>query len=249
MSTRQFRPALIPAIATLVVMAVCMRAGFWQLDRAAQRTALAEDARTRAEQGPRSLAALLALDEPANYPLQVRGEIDNLRPILLDNRMLDGRAGYHVLSPMRTHSGHHLLINRGWIHRGPDRNLLPNIPAIEGDITVHGQSYVYSDRTWVLAEDDLSEPQWPLRIQRVEMGAIGAALGVELAPFELRVTPDFPLEQDAEQLPRVWQDAIMTPDRHRAYAVQWFGLAMAVLVIFVAASFRSREPDNDNLNA
>lgn len=249
MSARQFKPALIPALATLLVMAVCVRAGFWQLDRAEARDTLVAERDSRASEGYRRVASLLNKDEPGNYPVEARGRFDNQHPILLDNRTLNGVAGYHLLSPFKTIDNQHLLVNRGWLPRGPDRNQLPQIDAIEGEVTVRGQSYRYSDRVFVLAEDDLSEPDWPLRIQRVEMQALGAVLGVELAPFEIRVKPDLELEQSGVQLPRVWQVSAMSSDRHRAYASQWFGLAAAVLIIFLAASFRRPEPHDRNLDA
>lgn len=248
MTARRFKPALVPFLATLVVIAVCVRAGIWQLDRAETRETLASEREARNAQGPRQITELLEMKEPGNYPVQVRGHFDNQHNILLDNRTLNGVAGYHLLTPLETQAGIHVLVNRGWLPRGPDRARLPDIAPIDGLVTVHGQSYVYSDRIMVLAEDDLSSPEWPLRLQRVEMQAIGQVLGVELAPFELRVDPGQALEQSGPPLPRVWQDATMTADRHRAYAVQWFGLAAAVLVIFLAASFRPNKQD-PHLNA
>lgn len=249
MFARQFRPSLIPAIATLVVMAVCLRAAFWQLDRAEARETLASERESRASQGPRPVSALLSLEAPGNYPVEAQGHFHNQYNILLDNRTLNGVAGYHLLTLFETNSGQHLLVNRGWLPRGSDRARLPEIPAIDGELTVRGQSYVYSDRTFVLLEDDLSSPSWPLRVQRVEMAALGEIIEVELAPFEVRVDPGFTLEPDGNELPRVWHDNRMTADRHRAYATQWFGLAGAVLVIFLAASFRQPGKDHNDIKA
>lgn len=248
MTARRFRPSWIGFLATLVVAAVCLQAAFWQLSRADEKRTLANDLVTRAEQGYQSMASLAVKADPHNYPLEVRGHFDNRYNILLDNRMLDGVAGYHLLTPLQTEAGQWLLVNRGWLPRGRDRAVLPDIPAIDGPVTVQGQSYVYSPRTFVLAEDDLSEPSWPLRLQKVEMDVLSPLLGVELAPFELRVAPGVPLEQ-GEQLPRVWHDPVMGPERHHAYAVQWFAMAATVVIFFLAVSFRRRDTDHPKMKA
>lgn len=242
MTARRFRPSLAASLATLVVAAVCLQAAFWQLDRGRTKARLLAQASERAEYGPLALAQVLAAAEPGNYPVSVHGTFDNQHPILLDNRTLDGIAGYHLLSPFRDQdTGQWLLVNRGWLPRGRDRNQLPAVPSIEGAVTVVGQTYIYSPRTLVLAEDDFSAPTWPLRVQKVEMEAIAPLLGVELAPFEIRVSPGLDLETGAD-LPRVWHDPVMGPERHQAYALQWFGLAITVIIFFLVVSVR-RAPD------
>ncbi|MCH8544559.1 MAG: SURF1 family protein [Alcanivorax sp.] len=247
MPAREFRPSWMGFLATLVVAAVCLQAAFWQLSRAEEKRTLARDFETRSQAGYLSLSELLVKEEPGNYPVTLRGRPDNSRHILLDNRMLDGVAGYHLLTPLRSASGQWLLVNRGWLPRGRDRAVLPEIPALvaehdDGMVTVNGRSYIYSPRTFVLADDDLSDASWPLRVQKVEMDALSALLEVELAPFEIRVDPGFAIET-GEQLPRVWHDPVMGPERHQAYAVQWFALAGAVVVFFIAISLRRREAD------
>jgi surfeit locus 1 family protein len=237
MPARRFRPSLIALLAMLVVVAVCLRLAFWQLERAEVKARWQVEQAERSLDMPRSLDQLLTMEQPGNFPVVVRGRIDNRHAILLDNRVLNRVAGYHLLSPLETDSGRWVLINRGWLPRGPDRNLLPDIPMIEGVVEVQGYTYQYSDRTFTLADDDLSRPDWPLRLQKVEIDALAAVLGVELAPFEIRVDPDFVLET-SDQLPRVWHDPVMGPERHRGYAFQWFAMALATLVFFLAASFR-----------
>ena len=249
MAARRFRPSWIGFLATLVVAAVCLQAAVWQLSRAEEKRTLASDLITRTEAGYRDAADLLTREDPHNYPLQVRGHFDNAHNILLDNRTLDGVAGYHLLTPLETEDGHWLLVNRGWLPRGRDRAELPAIPPIEGAVTVPGQSYVYSPRTFVLAEDDLSNPQWPLRVQKVEMDVLSPLLGVELAPFELRAAPGAPLEAGGHALPRIWHDTAMGPERHQAYAVQWFAMAATVVIFFIAISFRRREADEPHISA
>lgn len=227
-------PALGLAI---LVVGAGLGLGFWQLDRAQQKADRLSEIAERTQQPPRTVAELIRLDNPANYPVRVRGQFDNRRSILLDNRLLDGRAGYHLLTPFQTDNDHWVLVNRGWLPRGERRDRLPVIPGIEGTVTVRGRAYVPSDKALVLREDRPSPDQWPVRVQKVDLRALRDLLGVELAPFEIRVAPEQALE-GGEQLPRVWHDSRLGPERHRAYAVQWFGLAAAALVFFIVAGLR-----------
>lgn len=202
----------------------------------------------RLESGVMTIEEILALPEPVNYPVELEGTFDNRRTLLLDNRMLDGVAGYHVLTLFTSTDGHQVLVNRGWIPRGRDRSELPNIPPIEGRTLVQGRTWRYSPKTIVLVEDDLSAPTWPLRVQQVDMAAISSAMNIDLLPVEIRVEPDYPLEHET-QFPRVWIDAVMGPERHQAYAVQWFALAATVVVLFLAAAYRKGNDNHNGLDA
>jgi surfeit locus 1 family protein len=239
-ASRRFHLSWPALIVALLAVAFCLRLGAWQLSRAAEKETLVENVRSRADQAPVPLKQLLKMPDPAHYPVVLSGQFDNRYNLLLDNRVVDGVAGYYLLTLFNSDDHYALLVNRGWLPRGRQRAVLPEIEPINGHVTITGHSYLYSSKTFTLAEDDLAQAQWPLRVQKVEMQAIGHLLEVELAPFEIRVSPDAKLESKT-QLPRPWQDAteaIMGPQRHRAYALQWFALATMALVVFVAASFR-----------
>lgn len=248
MAPPRFRPSIAATLATVLVVSVCLRLAFWQLDRADTKARWIQEQVERSSGPPLTLAQALKLDSPTNYPIEVHGHFDNSRTILLDNRVLERVAGYHVLTPLQSEAGHWVLVNRGWIARGADRNVLPDIPAIDGPVTVNGFTYQYSNRTFTLAEDDLSAPSWPLRLQKIEIDALAGILGVELAPFEIRVTPQSELEA-GDQLPRVWHDPVMGPERHHGYAVQWFAMAAAALIFFIVVSLRRRPNDIQEKNS
>lgn len=239
-ASRRFHLSWPALIIALLVAAFCVRLGAWQLSRADEKTVLVENIRDRAHQAPVPLAQLLTSSDPAHYPVALTGQFDNRYNLLLDNRVVDGIAGYHLLTLFKTDDQHALLVNRGWLPRGRQRSVLPDIEPIQGHVSFTGHSYLYSSKTFTLADDNLEQARWPLRVQKIEMQAISHLLGVELAPFEIRVSAEAALEKGA-QLQRPWQDAteaIMGPQRHRAYALQWFALAAMALVVFIAASFR-----------
>ena len=79
----------------------------------------------------------------------------------------------------------------------------------------------------------------------MDFDAIGEKLGVELAPFEIRVRPELALGGQLP-LPRPWRDVTpMGPEKHKAYALQWLALALAALLIYVAAAVRRRRTKRD----
>lgn len=242
MSKRRFQPSLAALLATLVVMAVCARLGFWQLERAEQKTRWHEQIETRDAAGPMSLAELLALPDPAHYEVRFSGTPDNERTVLLDNRMVERVAGYHVLTPVTSSTGTTVLVNRGWLPRGRDRQTLPDIAPLPDPVTVEGHAYV-PGKAFTLETGQPASVSWPMRVQALDLDALGSALGTNLAPFQVRVSPGHVLET-GEQLPRVWHDARLGPERHRAYALQWFAMAGAVLLIFLFASLRPAQARN-----
>lgn len=239
MSRRHFRPTLPGLLVTLLVVSLGVRLGIWQLARAEEKRDWLARIETRATT-PQSLDALLVREDPAHYPVTLQGEFDNSRNILLDNRIHRGKAGYHVLTPFYS-QGRWILVNRGWIPGGASRDTLPAVPPAAGDVAVQGHTYIYSSKAFTLAEDDYARPvDWPLRVQKVEMQALGEVLGVELAPFEIRVAEDARLDSEADFI-RNWQDGVSGPERHQAYALQWFLLAAAALAVFIAASLRKTD--------
>ena len=241
MATRTRVRAYLALIALFVVVGTCLRLSWWQLERAEEKRVWLESQQEKAQLPAANLATLLTDDDPQHRRISVKGEVDNAHAVLLDNRTLNRVAGYHLLSPMRVDEGQWVLINRGWLPRGASRDVLPSIPALEGRIEVEGVVYQSPGEAFVLKEEHLPDNQWPLRVQKVDFHAIGEKLGVELAPFEIRVTPELPLgEQDP--LPRHWQDiTVMGPEQHKAYALQWLGLAIAALVIFLFAGTRAQK--------
>ena len=121
-------------VAALVLMAITARAGWWQLDRAAQKLALQSSIEGRAGLPPLSAAELAvgAREAEAQWhrPAAVQGEwVGEHSTVFLDNRQMGGRPGFFVLSALRLPGGAAVLVQRGWVPRdAQDRNRLPSVP-------------------------------------------------------------------------------------------------------------------------
>lgn len=234
------RFSLIGLLLSLLVLGVCLGLSGWQWQRAEEKRAWLANQQAKAGSAPVSLEQARAMADPQHQPVHISGVLDNDHPVLLDNRLYQGRAGYYVLSPLRTETGAWVLLNRGWLPGAASRQQLPAVPPVNGPVHLEGVVYQPPANALVLKDVPPPENQWPLRVQKVDIAAISARLGVELAPFEIRVAADYPLA-GREALPRPWQGVITTisPQRHVAYALQWLALGVASVVVFVLAGRRS----------
>ena len=125
---RRFHPRALPTLATIVAVAVFVSAGQWQARRMHDRESLRAQFDAAALQDP---VALGALAESADWnalryrPVIATGHYDARRQVLVDNRIHDGHAGYHVITPLVLADGRTVLVNRGWTPQGASRATLP----------------------------------------------------------------------------------------------------------------------------
>src|SRR5512134_2150998 len=70
---------------------------------------------------------------------ELRGEFLERYTVLLNNKVNRGRPGYHVVQPLRTADGRHVLVNRGWIAAPAHREQLPHMRTRAGVHEVEGR--------------------------------------------------------------------------------------------------------------
>jgi surfeit locus 1 family protein len=226
-----FRPSPGLSLALLVLCLVFARLGWWQLDRGAAKQRLFDEF----AQAP-MMTIEQALQKPDGFSrVEAWGRYDPRRHILLDNKIFRGRAGVHVLTPFYLESGPVLLVNRGWLPLQPDRRRLPEIETPLEKRLISGllrQPATGGPRLG--GADRLASDRWPQLVTYFDWDDIGAALAEPLPQRVLQLDPDDPSGFED----REWQAAVMTPATHRAYAWQWFSLAVASIIIWIALGFR-----------
>jgi len=232
----EFSPGLWPSLATLLLLPLLTGLGVWQLQRADWKQALVDAHSARATMAPLVLSTLQGFDEPLQYRrATARGVYDNAHQLLLDNRTWQGRAGYHVLTPLRLSATDEVvLVNRGWVPLGPSRAELPEVAAPVGEVVVSALLKLPPEKLFRLGELDEMNAGWPKVVQQVEMTDLEQRLGVSLLPVLLLLDSD-----DPHGYARDWKPVYgVTPDKHRAYAVQWFTLAAVLLMIYIGVNSR-----------
>ncbi len=153
-------------------------------------------------------------------PVAFKSHYDNAHTILLDNKIKNGQAGYHVLIPAHLDAHTLILVDQGWIPLGRSRKVLPQPTPIIGEVTIEGLLDFAYRNPFVSQAVESQTLQWPLRMQQLEFAWLEQCLGKTIYP--MLVLLDSPPVQET----------LMTPARHQGYAVQWFALAVTLLLFY-----------------
>jgi len=227
----RFKPSTKLTLALFALAFVFTRLGFWQLERKAEKQLLME----RFENAPMLSIEQALLQQEPFARVEVYGRYDPVRHILLDNQILNGRAGIHVLTPFTLPGGLVLLVNRGWLPMPRDRRSLPEVKTDDSLRILTGLlTKPSAGGPRIGGADVLTKDRWPQLITYFELGAISAALEEPLSPLLLKLDP----EDISGFGGRHWTAAVMGPEIHGAYALQWFSLAAATLIVWITLGVR-----------
>jgi len=224
-------------LAAVVGISATAALGCWQLDRAAQKQALAAAIEARGEQPPLGSAALQqALQQtPAadlvHRPVALQGRWLGSHTIYLDNRQMHGRPGFFVLTPLALDGPTPavVLVQRGWIARNfQDRTALAPVDTPAGPVAVAGRLALAPARLYEMAPgaDPVSETS-PIR-QNLDVARFRAQTGLPLLAMSVVQTG-----ADSEGLQRDWPRIDAGVDKHYGYAFQWFGISLLMAVLYV----------------
>jgi len=231
------RPQWGPTIAYLCLLPLLLALGSWQLGRSEQKRVLIEQEQQRLAGEVLHLPAAIGDDVGAlRYRrVEATGQYDPAHQFLLDNQISEGKAGYYVLTPFVMQGVEKaVLINRGWVPSNPDRLVLPDVQIKTLQTTVTGRINHFPGVGIKLAGAEIPGDGWPSRVQVVDSGMLAKKLGYALSPFQIELDKDL-----ADGFKREWQTTtLMPPEQHIAYAVQWFGLALTLTILFFWYSFK-----------
>lgn len=239
MAEARARPGLLPALAALLVVVATISLGNWQLRRADEKRVLQAARDAAVAQGPLRLdgAARSASDLDGRL-LQATGVFEDARSVFLDNRTHQGRAGFHVFTPLRLEQGGHLLVLRGWVPRDAlERTRLPSLRALDGPVTVQGLAEARLGTAMRLdAGGAAGEGEGGRIWQAVSLETYARWSGLALQPVVLRQAND-----TGDGLVREWPRQEAGVDKHLGYAFQWFALAAATAGLWLwYGIFRNR---------
>lgn len=206
----RFRPSWWAALLAAAGCGAGVLLGNWQSGRA-------EDKRTAAA---------------AEKRVALRGTLVARHTLFLDNKIHRGRAGYHVVQPLRLVDGGHVLVNRGWVAAGPSRDRLPEVKTPAGEVAIEGVRLARFPRAMSAG------PRPEGRVwQNLEFDEFAAWSGLPLEPYGLE--QHSALEDGLE---REWPRADAAVDKHRSYALQWYSLAALSVALFLILGLRRDAP-------
>lgn len=231
----RFVPGWMSSLVTLLLLPLFVYLGSWQYYRMTEKEII--EARLK-DQTP------IAWGEPAietNFAhyryrtLHIQGQFLQDKDILLDNQTFKGQVGYRVFTPFLPLGTKQkiLLIDRGWIPAST-RSQLPALTPITGPVILTGILNKLSPGI-TLKEEGLPDhiDHSPIRLQKIPFDTLSGLLGGEVYPFILQLTANS--RHGYVTLPINLQVSSL---RHLGYAVQWFAMALAVLIYYVIVNFR-----------
>ena len=212
-------------LAVVTAVAVTARLGIWQLDRAAQKTALerAWDEHDRlpplrADQLPRRGDELEA---QLHRRIEVTGRWLPLHTVALDNRPLHGQAGFVVVTPLLLAPGDAVLVQRGWVPRdAAERTRLPALDVPTGD--VHLEARVAG---WPSHRLALGGAEHGAIRQNLDAAQMAQEVGAAFRPLSLQQLPG----SDArDTFVREWTPPTQDVWKNQGYALQWFAISALI---------------------
>jgi cytochrome oxidase assembly protein ShyY1 len=232
------RRFLLWAVALLLIAGFCSL-GRWQLHRAeAKQLMLDRAGATLRDKRPLPLSEAQARDAHGYDWVSAHGRFRAAPVLLLDNQRRGEAVGVHVLAVLEPREGRAQLVDLGWLPV-PGNRVMPEPQLPAGEVEVSGLlapppgAGLAIGPGFTPVEPLGRAPRWLLT--RVDIDALSKELHAPLAARVLRLDPALPLgyARDLELLPNT-----LPPERHRGYALQWFGLAFATLVAALFVTFR-----------
>jgi surfeit locus 1 family protein len=234
--TRVFAPRWFTSLVTLVLLILLVNLGRWQLHRADEKRALF----TAFAAGSDTTQAIAADTAPLPRYQHARatGRYDSAHQFLLDSMIAhDGRVGYFVITPFQLLDGAWLLVNRGWVPPAADRDEHPDVAVDQNLRVLRGRADLLPRPGIRMGTLSALQPPFPIVANYPTFAQIVAVLGHDTWS---RAAPLVLLDaREPQGYLRAWQAPGFAPQRHIAYAVQWFGLAAALAVIYVVTNLKA----------
>ena len=223
------RLPIAATLVTFVAVVIMFALGFWQLQRGAEKTQRLSNMQQAAESNALGLLQANNMGEQAlDMTVSLQGTVDTQHYFLVDNKIQQGQVGYEVLSVVNTEQGN-VLVNFGWLAAPRLRSELPAVQLPTGPQNLRGMLAI-PKRNSLISETAAFDSQWPKVLQQADHVIMTQHYRQPILPFVILLDE----EQDSGYI-RNWQAVVMPPEKHLAYAIQWFLLGAAALIIFIVA--------------
>ncbi|MCC2665307.1 MAG: hypothetical protein K0R41_2862 [Geminicoccaceae bacterium] len=227
----RFRPQLWPTLVAAGGFAVLLALGTWQVERLHWKEALIAERAAQLAAPPEPLPA--QSDDWRAWDFRrvtVAGEFRHEAEQLYGVAAVAGRVGHDVLTPLVRPDGAAVLVDRGWVPADQAHPAARRQGQLQGRVEITGIArYRAEGRPGWFTPDNQPE----LRLwYSYDLPALEAAVGMELLP----VVVEADATANPGGLPQGGRTNLVLPNNHLQYAITWYGLAAALLAIYVALS-------------
>lgn len=219
---------LITALSVMGV-GVTVALGLWQLGRAAEKHAQEAVIVQKSRLPALGAQALTAMAQPLQQVLyrkiQLRGRWIADKTVFLDNRPMNAKAGFYVVTPFQPEASEKvLLVQRGWVQRNfVDRASVPTIETPSGMVEIEGRISPPPSKLYALGGPETGSIR-----QNLDMAQFSAETGLLLLPVSVQQAGG-----PGEGLERDWPQVGLGAEKNNGYAFQWFGLASLIAILYV----------------
>ena len=242
----RFQPRLVPTVVTLVALPLLVSFGLWQSNKAHEKQTLQDTADVRASQLPVRITPEQLNPEVLRYrKVVVRGHFDTDYQILLDNRVYNDQAGYHVITPFQIENSElYVLVNRGWVPLGADRTVLPKISTPDGMLEISGIATLPPSKIYELKQPESLTTGWQTVWQNMDFKRYREAVPFQLQTVIIQMNNDSP-----SGFVREWPRPDNRIETHLGYAFQWFGMAVVLVIFYIVSNIKKisdTEPEGND---
>ena len=219
-------------IFAIIFVPITTSLGFWQIDRAKEKSEIIANYDE------------LLTSEPTK--LNVKTIYKNWQPIITigqfkdivifeDNAILNGRAGFKIYHLFENGDGSYVFVHRGFIERNMVKNNLPFIDLPKGKQSLSGSALIKENNSFV---KDIQESDIRI-IQEFNTESLINKFPVlkdrYLHPFLFNLDI-----RDEKKFLAIEKPVNMAASKHIGYAIQWFGLCAALIILTIYA-FRRKD--------
>jgi len=224
-------------LSAVIGVAVTFSLGVWQWGRAHEKLAL--QAQQQARQalpalGQDTLRIVPRAPDLLHRTVNLRGQWLATHTVYLDNRQMQARVGFYVITPLRLSPGQVgepdavVLVQRGWVPRSfTDRQQLPAITTPAGEVTVVGRIAPAPSKLYAFDGADTGSIR-----QNLDLPAFSAETGLPLVEGSVQQTG-----APSEGLLRDWPVPASSADKNYGYAFQWWALCGVIFLLYVWFQF------------
>jgi surfeit locus 1 family protein len=221
----------------LVFISLFSGLSYWQFQRGAQKEQMLESYQQTLSNKQTIPVQTAILQKQSLQWVSAEGKFLELPPIFLDNQRREDQVGVRVYRAFETFERQTFLVDLGWLPLSGDRRFpqIPNYP----NSSLSGL-WTKPPSVGLALGPALSHQSTHVLAMRMETDELARLLNVKLEANVLRLGPeaDIGFERSIELLPNT-----LPPEKHRGYAVQWAGLAIATFIIALILQFRKRKSD------
>ncbi len=224
-----FKPMLWPSIFSILIFAMLISFGTWQVKRLFWKEALIQDYLMQSKSNPITVPNELDKSSINEFKsIMILGSFMHDNEIYITGKTYEGNAGFHVVTPFKMENNKLVLINRGWVsesYKNPDKR---KFSLTKGLVKLKGIIRHPQQKGYFVPENDGKNGFWFTIIPEQIFDHINITSNPIIDNYyidALRISKKLTLPIGVDGEPKF-------RNQHLSYAITWYGLALSLLFVY-----------------